>query len=332
MKVAILKEINKPLEHTEIDKPTLELGQILVKIKAAALNHRDVWIQKGQYGGIQLPMVMGSDGSGVVEGTDEEVIINPSIGWGENQAFQDKNFRILGLPDFGTFAEYVAIPKENTAPKPPHLSWEEAAALPLAGLTAYRALFSRCQAQKGEKVLISGIGGGVALFAMQFAIAKGCEVWVTSSSQEKIDKAIALGAKGGANYTHEEFVKYLNVQTGGFDVVIDSAAGDGFMSLIKCCKSGARICFYGGTNGLMNKINPQIIFWKQLTIMGSTMGSSQEFMAMVQFVNEHKIKPVIDTVHELEDIQAAMDSMEKGTQFGKLVVKVDKSWFKKLFS
>ncbi len=332
MKVALLTAKEKPLSITELEKPKPNSDQILVKVKAAALNHRDLWIQKGQYGGIVLPMVMGSDGSGVVEGSDEEVIINPSIEWGDNPNVQSPNYRILGLPDYGTFSEYVLVPKGNTVPKPEHLSWEEAAALPLAGLTAFRALFTRAQVRKGEKILISGIGGGVALFALQFAVAAGCEVWVTSSSQEKIDKAIKLGAKGGANYNHPEFVKYLMLQTGGFDVVIDSAAGDGFMNLVKCCKSGARICFYGGTKGVINNLNPQIIFWKQLTILGSTMGNNQEFAEMVAYVNEHKIKPVIDEVFEFEDIQKALDKMDKGLHFGKLVIKIDKSWFKKLFS
>lgn len=331
MKTAIFTEINKPLVYQDTEKPKLKDGNVLVKIKAAALNHRDVWIRKGQYGGIETPMILGSDGSGIEEASGDEVIICPSIGWGSAATHQDKNYRILGLPDYGTFADYCQVPKANVFPKPSHLSWEEAAALPLAGLTAYRALVTRCQAKKGEKVLISGIGGGVALFAMQFALALGCEVWVTSSSQDKIEKAKALGVSGGANYTNAEFVKYLNLQTGGFDVVIDSAAGDGFMDLVKCTRAGARMCFYGGTNGNMNNINPQVIFWKQLTIMGSTMGSETEFAAMLDFVNSHKIKPIIDQIYDLEDINEAMDKMDKHLQFGKLVIKVDKAWYKKLF-
>jgi NADPH:quinone reductase-like Zn-dependent oxidoreductase len=205
---------------------------------------------------------------------------------------------------------------------PAHLSFEEAAALPLAGLTAYRALFSRAQLQAGEKVLISGIGGGVALFACQFAIAAGAEVYVTSSAQEKIDKAIRMGAKGGANYTEEKWAKPFGKAVGGFDVIIDSAAGDGFGNLVKLCNPGARIVIYGGTRGPWNGVSPQIVFWKQLNIMGSTMGSSEEFQAMIDFVSRHKIIPIIDGIYPIEKAAEAFDRMNQGLQFGKIVLTI----------
>src|SRR6185436_10502176 len=166
-------------------------GEVVVTLRAAALNHRDVWIKTGQYAGLKWPCIPGSDGAGTVSGTGEgvdaawknrEVIINPSFGWGDHEAAQGGQFTILGLPRDGTLAEKIAVPATQLAPKPSHLSWEEAAALPLAGLTAYRAVHARAKVQRGERVLISGIGGGVALFALQFAVATGAEVWVTSSS------------------------------------------------------------------------------------------------------------------------------------------------------
>ena len=319
MKALVLVGKDQELAYQEVEKPVVTEGSVVVEVKAAALNHRDVWIQKGLYAGIKYPTILGSDGAGITDdGT--AVIINPSINWGDNPRFQSKKYEILGLPTDGTFAEYIKVPKENIVPKPEHLTFEQAAALPLAGLTAFRALFTRCEAKAGEKVLISGIGGGVALFAMQFAIAAGCEVWVTSSSDEKIEKAVSMGAKGGFNYRTEGWSKAATAATGGFDCVIDSAAGAGFADLVKACAAGARICFYGGTTGAITGLSPQIVFYKQISIFGSTMGSTQEFNDMVAFVEAHKIVPVVDEVFTLENGNQAMKKMDEGKQFGKLVI------------
>jgi len=321
MNALILREKNAPLMFEEIENPLASLGETVVHLKAAALNHRDLWITKGQYGGIIYPMILGSDGAGVTE-SGEEVIINPSLSWGKNEKFQSADFKILGLPIFGTFAEQVKVPTENIHRKPKHLSFEQASALPLAGLTAYRALVSRCKIQKKDKVLISGIGGGVALFALQFALAKGCDVWVTSSSEEKIQRAVSMGAKGGYNYSVEAWSKQSTKDTGGFDVVIDGAVGTGFSELIKSCAAGARICFYGGTAGAMQNVSPQPIFWKQISILGSTMGSPKEFASMIAFVDKHKIVPVVDEVFALQDGNAALQKMDTAAQFGKLVLSI----------
>ncbi len=320
MHALVLVGKDQELAFQNVEMPVITEGAVLVKLVAAALNHRDVWIQKGMYGGIKYPTILGSDGAGTTE-DGAAVLINPSIDWGNNPRFQGKDFQILGLPMDGTFAEYITVPKENIFAKPEHLSFEQAAALPLAGLTAYRALFSRCEAKAGEKVLISGIGGGVALFAMQFALAAGCEVWVTSSSEEKIAQAVSMGAKGGYDYRTAGWSKTATADTGGFDCVIDSAAGTGFAELVKACRAGARLCFYGGTAGALSGISPQIVFYKQLTIMGSTMGSAEEFAAMVAFVDTHKIVPVVDEVFSLENGNAAMKKMADGKQFGKLVIR-----------
>ncbi len=321
MKALILVGKDQPLVVQNVEKPVNTEGSVLVKIHNAALNHRDVWINKGMYGGIKYPTILGSDGAGVLaDGT--EVIINPGLEWGDDDRAQGKNFRILGLPDDGTFAEYIRIDKNNVVPKPNHLSFIEAAALPLAGLTAYRTLFTKCNLKATDKVLISGIGGGVALFALQFAAALGCEVYVTSSSDEKIAKAMAMGAKGGANYRTEDWSKAFMAETGGVDVIIDGAVGTGFADLIKVCRPAARICFYGGTAGAMSGVSPQIIFYKQLSIFGSTMGTAQEFAMMIDFVNFHKIKPIIDSVYDLTDANDAFKKMDEGGQFGKIVLKI----------
>lgn len=321
MKALVLVGKDQPLMYEEVAVPIAEANETLVEIKAAALNHRDVWIQKGLYAGIKYPTILGSDGVGnTLDG--RAVIINPAIDWGNNPLAQQKSFHILGLPTDGTFAQYVKVPTKNIYDIPTHLTPAQAAALPLAGLTAYRALFTKGQAEKGQKVLISGVGGGVALFAMQFAIAQGCEVWVTSGNDDKIAQAMAMGATAGINYKEEAYAKKLLTQTGGFDVIIDSAVSDSFADLVNTATApGARVVFYGATAlGNIQNIKPAIVFWKQLSILGSTMGNDAEFAKMIQFVNQHKIVPVIDEVFALRDGNAAMKKMDEGKQFGKLVL------------
>lgn len=323
MKALVLVAKDSPLMYEDVAHPQPEEGFSIVKLKAAALNHRDVWIQKGLYAGIKYPTILGSDGAGDLP-DGSPVIINAGYYWGNNEAAQNKNFKILGLPDDGTFAEYVKVPNEALCPKPIHLTYEQAAAVPLAGVTAWRALMTKCQPQPNEKVLISGIGGGVALWALQFAVAQGCEVWVTSSSEDKIAEAQKLGAKGGVNYRTEGWAKSLLEQSGGFDVIIDSAAGDGFTEFVGLCRPGGRIAFYGATTlGKITNLDPRRIFWNQLSIFGSTMGSAADFRAMVNFIDKHKIIPVVDSVFELRDGNAALQRMDEGKQFGKIVLKCE---------
>ena len=303
----------------------------MIQLHAAALNHRDLWIKQGQYAGLKFPIIPGSDGAGVivelgagVEGfaVDDEVIINPGFDWGDDERAQGKAFSILGLPRDGTLAERIVVPAGQLSAKPGHLSWSEAAALPLAGLTAYRAVFSRAQLKSGEHVLISGVGGGVALFAMQFAVAAGAKVWVTSSSQEKINQAISMGAQGGVNYRDDEWIGAAKSSAGGFDVVVDSAGGDGFGKLIDLCNPGARVVFFGATRGDPPVLPMRKIFWKQLALLGTTMGSPSDWSAMMLFVGEHQIKPAITATYPLADAAAAFDLMQQGGQFGKIVLTI----------
>ncbi|KER11153.1 MAG: alcohol dehydrogenase [[Candidatus Thermochlorobacteriaceae] bacterium GBChlB] len=331
MKAAVLEGVGQPVRLQDVSMPIAGKGEAVVKLSAAALNHRDVWIQKGQYAGLKFPIVLGSDGAGAVEsvgdGVDKmwlgkNVVVNPSVSWGESEKTQAKAFKILGLPDDGTFAELVKIPAANLAEKPEHLSFVEAAALPLAGLTAYRALFSRAKLQAGETVLITGIGGGVALFGLQFALAQGATVFVTSGSDEKLSKAKALGAAGGVNYKQPDWAKELQAQAGGFDVILDSAGGEGFGNLINLAAAGGRIVFVGATAGNPPNLDMRKIFWKQLSLLGSTMGSPNDFNAMMTFVSEKKIMPVVDAVLPLTDAEAALRRMENAAQFGKIVLSI----------
>lgn len=331
MKAIYLEAIGKPFELIDKEKPAAGPGEAVVQVKAAALNHRDVWIQYGKYFTKEYPAILGSDGAGIVtevgEGVDKswigkEVIIDPSSDWGNNPRAHSKEFKVLGMPQDGAFAEFVKVNAANLHVKPAHLTFKEAAALPLAGVTAYRAMFTKCNLQQGEKVLVTGTGGGVALFAVQFGIAAGAEVWVTSGSEEKLEKVKTLGATGGINYKQENWGKELKVLAGGFDVIIDSAGGEGFVQLVKLANPGGRIGIYGGTTGVIGQINPAEIFWKQLTIYGSTMGSAADFAEMIGFVEAKKVKPVVAIVFQLEETEQAMRYMEAGKQFGKIVVRV----------
>lgn len=321
MKALKLIAKDTPLAYEEVAMPIVDAHEVLVELRAAALNHRDVWIQKGLYAGIKYPTILGSDGAGVVD--NQAIVINPSLDWGDNPRTQSKAYSILGLPTDGTFAQYVKVPKDNIAPMPSHLDFAQAAALPLAGLTAYRALFTKGQAIAGDKVLISGIGGGVALFALQFAVAKGCEVWVTSSSDDKITRAIAMGAKGGVNYREDAWCKALIAKSGGgFDVIIDSAVSDSFADMVNITAApGARVVFYGATAlGNIQNIKPAILFWKQISIHGTSMGNNEEFASMLQFVDNHEIVPIVDAIFALNEGNFAMQKMDEGKQFGKIVL------------
>jgi len=329
MNAIVLEAADKPLVFKEVVAPSLGPGDVLVKIKAAALNRRDYWITIGKYAGIKYPTILGSDGAGIVaEAGDEvgehwlnkEVIINPGHGWGSHPEFQSKEFKILGLPEDGTFAEYVKVPAEYLYAKPSHLSWEQAAAAPLAGLTAYRALFTKGRAKKGDKVLISGAGSGTGVFALQWAVAAGCQVFITSGAGEKIEMAKQLGASAGVNYKADDWAEQLKHLAGGFDIIIDSALGAGFAKFPDLCNPGGRIVFFGGTAGNIPELNGRKIFWNQLQISGTTMGTPDEFKAMVDFVNQHRIIPVIDEVFPLADAEMAIRKMENSAQFGKIVL------------
>ncbi len=331
MKSAILTQLNEVLQVTESPKPILAKGEVLVAIKSAALNHRDVFIQQGLYSGIKIPVILGSDGSGIVseiaEGVDsnwlnKEVIMNPGLNWGNNPKHQAKDYIIMGTPTNGTFAEYISISAELLHPKPSHLDWNEAAALPLAGLTAFRALMVQGNLQLTNKVLITGIGGGVAQMALQFAIANGNEVWVTSSSDDKLQKAFELGAKGGIDYKKDKWNKELVQQAGEFDVIVESACGSGFGAVVDCCTPGGKVLIYGGTAGNIGNIIPAKIFWRQIAIIGSTMGSNEDFAEMLAFVNKHKITPTVSHVFPLEQAQDALDFLNTGNQFGKVVLSI----------
>ncbi len=330
MKAVVLSGVQS-LAIDHVANPVAAPGEVIVQLKAAALNHRDVWIKGGQYAGLKFPIIPGSDGAGVVtevgDGVDpswmgREVIVNPALDWGHHERAQEPRFSILGLPKDGTLAEAIHIPVGQLAPKPAHLTWEEAAALPLAGLTAYRAVFSRANLQAHEKILINGIGAGTAMFALQFAVAAGAVPFVTSSSPEKLLKAAQLGARHGVLYTHGGWAREFGDLYGPFDVVVDSAGGPGFGELVDLAAPGGRIVFFGATRGNPAELPTRKIFWKQLSLLGTTMGSPADFAAMTEFVTRKGIHPVVGSVFSLDQAAEAFELMERGGQCGKIVIRI----------
>lgn len=332
MKAVFFEEPGKPalVKETPIPKPAK--GEVLVKIHAASLNRRDLWIKEGIYQGSIFPCIVGSDGAGIIEqvgdGVEDthigrKVVINPALNWGENPNHHGKDFSILGLPAQGTLAEYVSVPLRNIHTMPSWLSFEQAAAIPLAGLTAYRALFTRGGVQEGENVFITGIGGGVAMYLLKFAVAKNTHVYISSGTEKKIKKAVHLGALSGVLYNEPNWDKKIleQSQLEGFDLIIDSAAGKNFPLLLSILNVGGRIVNFGGTAGKIPEFTAAKLFWKQASIIGTTMGSPNDFEAMINFMEDRKIQPEIDKIFPMEDTELAFKHMKNQEQFGKIVIK-----------
>lgn len=334
MRAAFLETLGDPevLRMANVPDPEPRTGEVSIQLRAAALNRRDVWIRRGRYANITLPIVLGSDGAGdVVEvgaGVDPSlvgraVVINPSLDWGDDERVPGDRWRILGLPDFGTYAELVTVPAVAVHPIPEGLSYEQAAALPLAGLTAYRAVASRGRVSTGETVLVTGIGGGVACFALQFARQLGARVVVTSSKASKIARARELGAVGGVDHQQPGWSRSIDALVpGGPDVVIDGAGGDTFAEAVAALRPGGRLVSYGATAGPTPPFEVRRLFWKQLDVLGTTMGSPADFRAMLAFVERAHLRPVIDRVFPLEETAAAHRRMEEAEQFGKIVLRI----------
>ncbi len=336
MKAIRLNELEGPeaLSYEDVPDPEPGSGEVVVRLHNAALNRRDVFVTQGMYPGAKpdaLPITLGSDGSGEIyakgdgaDGPEEgaEVVINPALYWGDNPKIPGKEYRILGLPDDGTYAQFVKVPGDHVFPKPSHLSHEEAAALPLAALTAYRALFTRGQLQEGETVLIPGIGGGVATFLVQMANAAGATVFVTSGSDEKIERAKELGAEGGVNYNSEDWSKELKKMTGGVDLSVDSIGGEVFNALVQLAKPGSRIVIFGSTQGPVPKMMTIAMALKNLDVFGTAMGNAQEFGDMLEFYEKHDLHPVINETFTLEEATAAQKHMEEGKGIGKIILDI----------
>eukprot|EP01130_Rhizamoeba_saxonica_P005196 TRINITY_DN2080_c0_g1_i4.p1 TRINITY_DN2080_c0_g1~~TRINITY_DN2080_c0_g1_i4.p1 ORF type:complete len:290 (-),score=52.39 TRINITY_DN2080_c0_g1_i4:30-899(-) len=279
--------------------------------------------------------IIGSDGCGIVVDIGEEVdqswlnksiIINPNINWGNDEHHTSYEYTILGMPVDGTLAEYIVTDVNRIHEVPSHLTLEEASALPLAGLTAYRALFVKGGFKPGQRVLVTGIGSGVAQYVAQFASAAGGEVWVTSSSDKKIENTILRhNIEGGVKYTQNKWWKELSKRAGQFDLIVDGAGGDSIDAFGKIGKLGSKIVSYGATRGPPKVFPIYNIFLKQMELIGSTMGSDVDFENMINFIHRNRLVPVIDSVYDLDDIHLALDRMGKGKNFGKIVIRLPRS-------
>lgn len=333
MKALVLSTPGGPRSATitGIETPVPAGGEVRVALKGAALNHRELWISVGHYPDLQLPAVLGADGAGVIdavgEGVDnaligQQVVVYPAANWGENPDYPAPAFGCLGMPYAGTFAEYICVPADTVAAKPAGFSFEEAAAVSLAGLTAWRCLTVKAGVKKGDKILITGIGGGVALAALSFALAMGAEVYVTSSSQEKIDQAVALGAKGGVIYKNEGWGKLLGHLAGRVDVVVDGAPAVSFAEYGRVLNMGARIVIYGPTGGARFEVFAPELFFRHATLYGSAMGTPKDFHDMMAFVAERDIKPVIDKIFTLDQAVDALLYLQSGAGMGKVAITI----------
>jgi zinc-binding alcohol dehydrogenase/oxidoreductase len=334
MQAILLHEIGDPdvLRLEEYPDPVPGDGEVVVRLRAAAINRRDVWIRRGRYPGISFPIILGSDGAGEVVGVGpgvdrglvgRPVVIDPSFEWGADPRAQSESFHILGLKHEGTYAEYVRVPADHVHGKPSHLSFEQAAAVPLASVTAYRALVGRAQVRSGETVLVTGIGGGVATSALLLARALGAEVFVTSGSDDKIEAARSHGALGGVNHTRADWTKaFLSEFERRPDVVLDGAGGETFDRALEILKPGGRLVSYGATLGPAKHVEVRRIFWKQLSVLGSTMGTRQDFAAMMALYSSARVQPIVDSVLPLRDAAAGHRRVEEGRQFGKMVLAI----------
>jgi|CXWL01.1.fsa_nt_gi NADPH:quinone reductase-like Zn-dependent oxidoreductase len=333
MKAIVLTEGGGPeaLQVREVETPAPKLREVRVALRASALNRRDLTVSWGKHVNTLYPCVLGSDGVGVIDAVGEgvdagligrEVVLYPAREWGDDQRCYGKNFRVLGMPDPGTFADYCCAPASDIADKPAHLTWEQAAAVPLAGLTAWRSVVTHGEVGPGMRVLVTGAGSGVSTFAIQWAAKLGADVYVTSGAAEKIEKAIALGAKGGVSYRDEGFAKQLRAMSGGFDVIVDSAGGDSVGALLDILRPAGRYIFFGATLGNPSApLDLRRMFLRQSRIQSTTMGSPEEFKAMIAFVAREKIEPVIDRVLPLADVAVGLKLMEGFAQTGKIVLR-----------
>ncbi len=314
-------------------------GQVVVRVKAAALNHLDIWVRKG-WPGLKLafPHVLGSDVAGVVEavgaGADgvkagDAVVVNPSLGCGRCERCLSghenlcRRFAILGEHVSGGQAELLAVSARNVMPKPARLSFEEAAAVPLTFMTAWHALVQRANVRPGETVLVHAAGSGVGVAAVQIAKLLGARVIATAGSDAKLEKAKALGADEVVNYETQDFVQEVRRLTDkkGVEVVFEHVGKKTWEKSILAAAIGGRITTVGATTGFDPLTDLRHVFFRQISILGSTMGTAGDLLEVLRFVGEGKLRPVVDRVLPLAEARKGQDLLSERAQFGKIVLK-----------
>ncbi|MCE0761437.1 zinc-binding dehydrogenase [Pseudonocardia kujensis] len=325
MRAAVLRGYGDAaqLAAGEVPDPEPQAGSVVVRLHAAALNPHDVLVRQGRFAS-PLPHVIGSDGAGVRVDDGAEVVILPSLWWGSDERAPGADWQILGDHVPGTYAEYVRVPADCVAPKPAGWDWAQAAALPLVGLTAYRALFTRARLQKGESLLVLGAGGGVATMAVNLAVAAGCHVCVTSSSEKKIEAACRLGAAAGVDYRDPGWpaaARRLSPRGAGFDVVLDPVGR--WAHALEAVRAGGRLVVLGAAQAERANIDVRRFFFGQYDLLGTTMGSPADFAGLLQFVEHGKLAPPpIAAEFGLDEAADAHRFLESGAGFGKVVLRI----------
>jgi NADPH:quinone reductase-like Zn-dependent oxidoreductase len=290
-------------------------GEVLVELRAGSLNHLDVWVRKG-LPSVPKPRILGADGAGVIAGTDERVVINPAIE-------HDGRISVVGEHMNGTHAELIAVPRASVHPIPDGLSFEEAAAFPLVFETAYRMLVTKARVQPGEWVLAWGIGSGVSTAALQIAKALGARVVVTSSSDAKLERARELGADEALNHETEDIpARVKEITGGGADVVVEHVGQATWARSLNAARQEGRIVVCGATTGPNPPAALHRIWWKQLVILGSTMGMPADFQGAYDLIASRKARPVVDEVFPLAEAAAAHERLERGEQLGKIILRI----------
>ncbi len=319
MKAVRIHEDGGPevLRYEDAPDPEPSPGEVLVRLRAASLNHLDLWVRKG-LPSVPKPRILGADGAGVRVDTGEEVVINPGIDHGEGRIF------VIGEHSDGTNAELIAVPEENVYPIPAGMSFEEAAAFPLVFETAYRMLVTKARVEADEWVLVWGIGGGLATAALAIAKAQGARVLVTSSSDAKLDRALGLGADAVVNHATGDVAAVAKEVTEavGVDVVVEHVGEATWKTSLAVLRAGGRVAVCGATSGPNPPAQLHRIWWKQLTVYGSTMGTKEDFEGAYELVASGRARPVLDEVFPLSEARAAHERLERGEQLGKIVLRI----------
>ena len=312
------------LRPGEFPDPVARPGWATVKLHASALNWHDVLVRQGRYRS-PLPHIIGADGAGVRTDTGEHVVVLPSLNWGNRDEAPGSGWEILGDYTPGTYAELVSVPAECLAPKPRGLSWAEAAALPLVGLTTYRALFVRGRLQEGESMLVIGAGGGIATMAIALAVAGGASIAVTSSSTETIERAVSAGATGGVLHSEQEWPEHaraLSPDNAGFDLILDPVGR--WSESVRALKPGGRLVVLGANAAQTAQMDIRGFYFGQFDLLGTTMGSSRDFAGLLNMIDRCSVRaPVIDREFPLDRAAEAHEYLERGRTFGKCVLTHD---------
>ena len=312
------------LRPGEFPDPTARPGWATVKLHASALNWHDVLVRQGRYRS-PLPHIIGADGAGVRTDTGEQVVVLPSLNWGNRDEAPGSGWEILGDYTPGTYAELVSVPAECLAPKPRGLSWAEAAALPLVGLTTYRALFVRGRLQEGESMLVIGAGGGIATMAIALAVAAGASIAVTSSSTDTLERAVSAGATGGVLHSEQEWPEHaraLSPDNAGFDLILDPVGR--WSESVRALKPGGRLVVLGANAAQTAQMDIRSFYFGQFDLLGTTMGSSRDFAGLLDMIDRCPVRaPVIDREFPLDRAAEAHEYLERGRTFGKCVLTHD---------